>query len=247
VPPIAFVVNSMPCYRRHSWLSFVVRQRSTHEYQPLRAMSTEPPLPAPESGSKKRPALRLWLVTTVLAIAALILWLAWPGESGIDPYELSRADGKSRFWATAYPRMQQPPNLPLRQRVFWAWTQYKRRHGKPNPAAYSFPATPVRFCSIGGLLNQCMEVTGTHYLIAVEIGGAVEFGSTNALNGAQWAAAFEHAIETSNPVVCYDYVKKRNFQDTLLLIRERPGVVKVVPRTKLAEYQKAGLVKGRSR
>jgi hypothetical protein len=69
------------------------------------------------------------------------------------------------------------------------------------------------------------------------------FGSTNALNGAQWVAAFEHAVETSNPVVCYDYAKKRNFQDSLLLIRERLGVVKVVPRTKLAEYQKAGLVK----
>ncbi len=89
-----------------------------------------------------------------------------------------------------------------------------------------------------------MEVSGTQYLIAVEIAGAVEFGSTNSLNGAQWVAAFEHAIETSGPVVCYDFAKKRNFQDTLLLIRETPGVVKVVPRTKLAEYRKAGLVKG---
>jgi hypothetical protein len=92
-----------------------------------------------------------------------------------------------------------------------------------------------------------MEVSGTQYLIAVEIGGAVEFGSTNALNGAQWVVAFEHTIETSNPVICYDYAKKRNFQDTLLLIRERPGLVKVLPRTKLAEYQKAGLVKADSR
>ncbi len=209
-------------------------------------MSTELTLPSPESGSKKRPGPRLWFVATVLAVAALILWLVWPAESGIDPYELSRADGRSRFWATAYPIMQTPPNLPLHERVFWAWTQFKRRHGKPNPAAYSFPATPVQLCSIGGLLNQCMEVAGTHYLIAVEVAGAVEFGSTNALNGAQWVAAFEHAIELSNPVICYDYAKKRNFQDTLLLIRERPGVVKVVPRTKLAEYQKAGLVKGGS-
>ena len=143
--------------------------------------------------------------------------------------------------------MQAPPNLTLRQRLFWAWEQYQRRHGKRNPAAWSFPASPVQLCSIDGLLNQCMEVTGTRYLIAVEVAGAVEFGSTNALSGAQWAAAFEHAIETSDSVMCYDYVKKRGFQDTLLLIRERPGVVKVVPRTKLAEYQKAGLVKAGSR
>jgi len=83
-------------------------------------------------------------------------------------------------------------------------------------------------------------------MIAVEIAGAVEFGSTNSLNGAQWVAAFEHAVETSGPVVCYDYAKKRNFQDTLLLIRETPGVVKVLPRSKLAEYRKAGLVKEQS-
>jgi len=86
-----------------------------------------------------------------------------------------------------------------------------------------------------------MQVTGTQYFVAVEIAGAVEFGSTNVLNGAQWVAAFEHAIETS-PVLCYDYEKKRNFEDTLLLIREKGGLVKVVPRSKLADYEKAGLV-----
>src|SRR2546428_12330079 len=158
-----------------------------------------------------------------------------------------RGGGVPRCGPRAYQGRHNPPNLPLRQRAFWAWTQYKRRHGKPNPAAYSFPATPVQPCSIGGLLNQCMEVAGTQYFIAVEIGGAVEFGSTNALNGVQWVAAFEHAIETSSPVVCYDYAKKRSFQDTLLLIRETHRVVKIVPRTKLAEYQEAGLVKTDSR
>ena len=210
-------------------------------------MSTEPPPPAPESGSKKQAAVRLWFVATVLGLAAFIVLLFWPSESGSDPFELSRADGRSRFYATTYAKAQAPPNLALSQRLFWVLTQYQRCYGKRNPAAYSFPASPVQLCSIGGLLNQCMEVTGTRYLIAVEIAGAVEFGSTNALNGAQWVAAFEQAIETSNPVVCYDYVKKRNFQDILLLIRERPGVVKVVPRSKLAEYQKAGLVKAGSR
>ena len=208
-------------------------------------MSTEPPLP---SEAKKRALVRPWFVATVLGIAAFVTWLAWPSsESGIAPFTLSNADGKSRFYATTYSKMQTPPNLPLRQRLFWAWMQYQRRYGKRNPAAYSFPASPVQPCSIDGLLNQCMEVTGTRYLIAVEIAGAVEFGSTNALNGTQWVAAFEHAIETSDPVICYDYAKKRNFQDTLLLIRERPGLVKVVPRSKLAEYQKAGLVKTGSR
>ena len=91
-----------------------------------------------------------------------------------------------------------------------------------------------------------MEVSGTQYLVAVEIAGVVEFGTTNSLNGALWVAAFENALENSRPVVCYDYAKKRNFQDTLLLIRETRGVVKVIPRSKLDDYRKAGLVKGGS-
>ena len=69
------------------------------------------------------------------------------------------------------------------------------------------------------------------------------FGHTNTIGGAQFVAAFEHAIETSDRVFCYDYAKKRNFLDTLVLIHEGPHLVKIVPRTKLADYQKAGLVK----
>jgi hypothetical protein len=193
---------------------------------------------------KKRPRVRLWFVATVLGLAAFYAWLLWPSsESGIDAFTLSREDGKSRFYPTTYSKMQMPPHLTLYQRAFWTWMEYQRRHGKRNPATFSFPASPVTPCSIHGLLNQCMEVTGTRYLIAVEIGGGVDFGNTNTLSGAQWVAAFEHAIETSDSVMCYDYAKKQNFQDTLLLIRERPGLVKVVPRSKLAEYQKAGLVR----
>jgi len=92
-----------------------------------------------------------------------------------------------------------------------------------------------------------MEVSGTKYLIAIEaVGGTVEFGSTNSLNGGQWVGTFERAIENSGPVLCYDYATKCSFQDTLLLVRETPGVVKVVPRSKLADYRKASLVKGES-
>ena len=191
----------------------------------------------------KRAPVRPWLAVVVLGLAAVVGWLAWPSDSGISPLELSRADGKSRFSATSYPKMELSGNLALSQKLLWKWVQLKRRYGKRNPSAYTFPAQPLVPCSIDGLLNQCTEVSGTQYLIAVEITGAVEFGHTNALNGAQWVAAFEHALETSGPIVCYDWGKKRNFQDTLLLIREKPRLVKVVPRSKLAEYKKAGLVK----
>lgn len=88
-----------------------------------------------------------------------------------------------------------------------------------------------------------MEVTGTRYLIAVEIAGTVDFGTTNVLTGTQWVQAFEQAIESSKSVLCYDFGKKRNFEDTLVVIHERPGLVKIVPESKLADYQKAGLVR----
>jgi hypothetical protein len=206
-------------------------------------MSAEVPLANWKSGSpKKRRALRLWFLATVLGIAAFYGWLLWPSDTAISPYDLSRADGKPRFYATTFPKLEPPRNLPVPQRLLWTVAQYQRRHRKPNAAAYTFPAKPVGPCSIQGLLNQCMEVTGTQYFIAVEIAGTVEFGHTNRLNGAQWVTAFEHAIEASGPVVCYDYARKRNFQDRMLIIRERPGVVKIVPCTKLAEYRKAGLL-----
>jgi hypothetical protein len=211
-------------------------------------MSANAQLPAGTSESpKKRPALRLWVLAIALGMAAFYGWVLWPSDSEISPYELSRADGKARFYATTLSTLEAPRKLSIPQRLIWAWAEFQRRHAKRNPAAYSFTASPVQLCSIHGLLNQCMEITGTKYLIAVEVAGAVEFGHTNTLNCAQWVAAFEHAIETSRPVVCYDFAKKRNFQDTLLVIREEPGMVKIVPRTKLTEYQKAGLVKADSR
>jgi hypothetical protein len=53
--------------------------------------------------------------------------------------------------------------------------------------------------------------------------------------------AFEAALQTNQPD-CFDYVAKRSRPENLLLIREKPGVVKVVPPSRLADYQKAGLV-----
>lgn len=220
------------------------RNSTTHL---VRVMSTDPLPRTKERRSRNRPALRPLLVVAVLGIAAFIGLLFWPSDPENSPYDLRNGDGKPRFYATTFSEVQMPPNLSLRQRLYWSWLQQKRRHGKRHPAAYSFPAREIQPWQISDLLTLCMEISGTRYLIAVEIAGQVEVGSTNALNGAQWVAACEHAIETSKPVICYDWAKHRNFQDTLLLIRERPGLVKVLPRTKLAEYQKAGLVKAGSR
>ena len=108
----------------------------------MRATSTEAPLFAQESGSKKRPALRLWFLATVLGIAAFFGWLLWPSDTEISPYDLSRADGKSRLYATTYSKMEMPRRLPLPQRLLWTWTEYQRRHAKAEPRRILLPCQP---------------------------------------------------------------------------------------------------------
>ena len=191
----------------------------------------------------KQPRIRPWFLVTVIAIAVFVGWVTWPDESGTNPLELSRGDGKPRFHATSYSKIEFPPGTGLYERIVWTWLDFRRRHSKKNPAAYSFSPRPIQSHSISGMLNQCMEVTGTQYLISVEVlGGTFDFNNTSPLTGSQWVAAIEGALQT-NIVDCFDYTKKRRFEDTLLLIRERPDLVKVVPRSKLSEYQNAGLVK----
>ncbi len=207
-------------------------------------MTTDRIAPVREVNPRKSPILRLRVVLLALALAGVVGWLVLSNlaqsEAEKNPYEMSRADGRPRFVVTKYAKYFVPPDAGVWQRLHMAWINFERRHHMIR-TTFSFPATPVRPCSIDGLLAQCMEVTGTRYLIAVEIAGAVEFGNTNTLSGPQWVAAFENALQASKTVMCYDYATKRNFEDNLLLIREKPGLVKVVPLSKLADYQKAGL------
>ncbi len=205
-------------------------------------MNTTPPPPDPAAVTPRRPRVRRIVLIPILALAVLIGWAYWPAAPEISPYELSSADGKSRFYVTKPPARTMPPNLSLGQQLLWKWDDFRKRHQKPNPARFTFSPMRVQPCLLSGLLSQCTEVAGTKYFIAVEIAGAINFGFTNSLGGGHWVTAFEHAIETNAPVVCRDYSKKTIFEDTLLVIRERPGVVKIVPRTKHADYQKAGLV-----
>jgi len=193
------------------------------------------------NGKKKR--VRPLLLLIIAGLAVFIGWLAWPRGSSDSPFELSRADGRPRFYATEYSTPSPPPNLGVVQSLYWNWAQFRNRRAARNPATYTFPPRPVDYCFIHEPLRRCTEISGTTYLIAVEISGMIQFGHTNTINGSQWVDAFERAITNAGPVLCQDFKTKQTFYDTLLLIREVPRTVKVVPRTKLAEYQRAGLVK----
>jgi hypothetical protein len=188
--------------------------------------------------------IRRWIVGSLLCAGILVsAWLLFPSlwiSKEIKPAAVW--DGKPRFAETTYSERGTSPNATLWQRTFMAYLDFRRRFGKNNPAAWSFGARPPESCSIHGLLNQCMEITGTRYLMAYEASaGSVQFGHSNVLNGTQWVAAFEAALQTNQPG-CFDHAAKGIRRENLLLIREKGGVVKIVPPSRLADYQKAGLV-----
>jgi hypothetical protein len=147
-----------------------------------------------------------------------------------SPETLPR-DKDPAFISTPKPTVDLGPltGLPLQKRLKGMYLKLKMSivPPKPNPAACNFPASADRRCSVHGFLNQGAQVTGTRYLIAREAcSDSIYFGHSKPLNGTQWVAAFEKALQN----------------DGYVLIRDRSGAVKVIPKDVLAEYQRAGLV-----
>ena len=191
------------------------------------------------SQSKKATALRSpfrrarWLiVATAVVIASALCWsLTRTAERRVFSLETLPRDKDPAFISTSKPTRDLGPltGLPLHKQLKGMYLKLRMSifPPKPNPAAYTFPASDDRRCSVHGLLNQCAQVTGTRYLIAREVSAdSIYFGHAR-LNGTQWVAAFEKALQ----------------QDGYVLIRERSELVKVIPKGVLVEYERAGLVK----
>lgn len=168
------------------------------------------------------------MLALVLAVA---LWTSIPGPDALfarDP----------RFVVTSSPSIGVPRSATSAQRAFIWWLQVQRRFGRPHPQNYSFPATPKRGCSIYGLLSQCMEVTGVRYVVAKDVAaGSVEFGSTNTLNGAQWAKAFTEALESGRPE-WWDSQTKAFRKENLILVTNGARTVLVLPKEMAHEFQR---------
>lgn len=186
---------------------------------------------------RRRLGAGVLVLVILLAVGRLLFFDLWEGK---DVFMPPQWDGKPRFWETAYPRITAPPNASIWRRLTIAFSDFQRRHGGKNPTMYSFAVQSNQLCSVRMSLTQCMEVAGTKYLIAQEV-ALVEFGHNNVLNGAQWVVAFEGALQTNQPQ-CLHPSSNGLWGENLLLIREKSGVVKVVPPSRLADYQKAGLV-----
>jgi hypothetical protein len=170
------------------------------------------------------------VVITVLLVAALLMSL--PRRQSpllVDP----------RFVVTTKPSFGLPANAPFKDRAMVWWMQFQQKHGKPHPLNYSFGASPTNRCSIHGLLNQCMEVSGVRYLIAKDVAaGGVMFGTTNTLNGVQWVKAFTEALQTGQPE-WWDSQSKKSRKENLVLLTNGPRMVLVLPREMLGEFQRS--------
>ncbi len=104
---------------------------------------------------------------------------------------------------------------------------------------YQFGASPTNRCSVQGLLNQSMAVTGTRYLIAQEVlAASVPFGTATTLDGPKWVASFENALETQRPE-WWDPNRKTFVRENLVLIRwPDPKTVLVLTRDLATEFQR---------
>jgi hypothetical protein len=183
-------------------------------------------------------ASRCRFVLGIILVIGLLLgcWFLLPAGKGPPPPLPFDA---SSYVSTTVPTFGPPANPSLRDRIGFAWLKwlYKRREEHPDPGAYTFGATPITRSSIHGLLNQCMEVSGNRYLLPLPVaGGGVQFGHTNTLNGGQWVAAFENALQTGT-VEWWDPDKQAMNHENLVMLRfPAQKTVLVLPKTAAAEF-----------
>jgi hypothetical protein len=226
----------------HSFESFQTADRRYH--RAVDTMTAKPDA-TPKSAGPPAPSRRGWRLAVIVVFGLAILLGGWRAcQAMLEEHDAKERpwDGRPAFVETTYPTAGVPANAGPLQRLWIVYVNFQLRHSKKTPGNYTFGGRPTTPCSIHGLLNQCMTVTGTRYLMAKEVSaGWVSFGHSNTLGGAQWVAAFEAALQTNRPEF-FDHAGKAMRRENLLLVREKAGVVKVIPPSRLADYQKAGLV-----
>lgn len=205
----------------------------------------------PELSRKALLWRRVRLLRTALLVMVLVglgvTWLSGIMDSRLDEYFTSRwptygklavwpEDGRPFFADIVRPEKQKiwgtlPPSVPLKIRLSVA---YANLRDYLNPAASRAPTWQAQQGDLRFLLRHCANINGKRYLVPIEAlrldAQTVYFGNTNTLNGAQFVAAVEKAMNDAG----------------WLLIPENRRLVKVIPKDKLEEYRKAGLVKLRN-
>lgn len=170
--------------------------------------------------------LMAWTKAKTAVVIGLAVFLA-AGTTTLTIHQLHKpAFNPDDFWATSYPTG--PVNM---MQLFVDRHQYALNT--------TFGPGPVRLCSISGLLNQCMQLSGWRYLIDKDVAaGTVQFGGfAKPLNGEEWLAAFENALQTNTPE-WWDYKTKKFHRENLVLIRyPDQKIVLVLPPEKAVRYE----------
>jgi hypothetical protein len=144
------------------------------------------------------------------------------------------------FISTAMPTygaLTPPPNAGVWERLRISVFELLLKIDGKRSSTWTFGPGAKTPCSIQGLLNQCMEVSSNRYLMPLGVAaGTVQFGHTNALDGAHWVAAFETALQEGD-VQVWDEQTKRTHAEHLTLLRFPPQkTVVVLPQSAVADF-----------
>jgi hypothetical protein len=184
------------------------------------------------TGSDSTPYCRRLGWCGLLIATGLCLFVLW--TSGVPNHVLHFGGAKDQieypgFVATKYTyrSLEVPPEATPKERLIIYYLNARGRLWRKKPDVVPFVPTQVHAYNVEALLNDCTESSGKRYLIAREALGVVYFGHTNSLNAKQWVAQAEQVLRDRG----------------LVLLSNRAGLVKVIPKANLPEYRKAGLLK----
>jgi RNA polymerase sigma factor (sigma-70 family) len=164
-------------------------------------------------------------VKTAVVIGVSVLLVAGTATTGIV-HQLRKPNYDPKdFWATRYPTSS-------------GGMLVLNSHDHPENTTFPASASSVQRCSISGLLNQCMDLSGWRYLIDKDVAaGTVAFGNDRALNGEEWITAFENALQNNTPQ-WWDAKAKHFRQGNLVLIRyPAQKTILVLPKDKAGKYR----------
>jgi hypothetical protein len=162
----------------------------------------------------------------LLAATGLCLFVLWASGAPGRVLRFGGAQGPA-FVATKYRSLAVPRGATPKERLIINYLNVRDRVWRRKPSVVPYVPAEVHAYNVEALLNDCMESSGKRYLIAREAPEVVYFGHTNSLNATQWVALAEQVLRDHG----------------LLLFSNRAGVVKVIPKAKLQEYRKTGLLK----
>ena len=186
--------------------------------------------------------VRLVIVVFALAFLLLVTLMLIPDAKPKPPPPLP-FDASGYTATTTYEVF--PSHLParptLRDRLSFAYVKLCGKFGpkEHDPTNWTFAASGVGVSGVQALLNQCAQASGVRYLMPPDLAaGTVQFGNSSALNGRQWIASVETALQTKTPDWWDSRAKKRD-QENLVLIRyPEQKTVLVLPASEAERYRR---------